>query len=176
MESPSPFSAHLPLTLGNRFIYFLHLWVQVRSVEFILSVVSNSLRRHEMRQVRPHCPSTAPGVYSNSYPLLRDDIQLSHPRHPLPLLPSIFPSIRVYSNESVLCIRWPKYWSFSFSWNIFQWYLGLISFKMDWLDPLAVLRTLKSLSQHQGSKASISCLSAFFKSNSHIHTWLLEKP
>ena len=52
---------------------------------------------------------------------LRDDIQLSHPRHPLPLLPSIFPSIRVFSNESVLCIRWPKYWSFSFSSNIFQW-------------------------------------------------------
>jgi len=96
--------------------------------------------------------------------------------HPLFLLPSIFPSIRVFSNESVLCIRWPKYWSFSFSISPSNEYSGLISFRIDWFDLLAVQRTLKSLPQHQGSKASVSCLSAFFKSNSHIHTWPLEKP
>ena len=75
--------------------------------------------------------------------------------HPLPLLPSIFPSIRVFSNESVLCIRWPKYWSFSFSTGLPNKYSGLISFKMDWLDLLAVQGTLKSLLQHHSSKASI---------------------
>ena len=71
--------------------------------------------------------------------------------HPLFLLPSIFPSIRVFSNESVLCIRWPKYWSFSFSINPSNEYSGLISFRMDWLDLLAVQGTLKSLLQHQGT-------------------------
>ena len=75
--------------------------------------------------------------------------------HPLLLLPSIFPSIRVFSNESVLCIRWPKYCSFSFSINPSKEYSGLISFGMDWLDLLAVKGTLKSLLQHRSSKASI---------------------
>ena len=75
--------------------------------------------------------------------------------HPLLLLPPIFPSNRVFSNESVLCIRWPKYWSFSFSISPFNEYSGLISFRMDWLDLLAVQGTLKSLLQHQSSKASI---------------------
>ena len=82
--------------------------------------------------------------------------------HPLLLLPSIFPSIRVFSNESVLCIRWPKYWSFSFSISPSNEYSGLISFRMDWLDLLAVQGTLKSLFQHHSSKASILCHSAFF--------------
>ena len=90
--------------------------------------------------------------------------------------PSILPSIRVFSNESVLCIRWPKYWSFSFSISPSNEYSGLISFRMDWLDLVAVQGTLKSLLQHHSSKASILWCSAFFKSNSHIHTWLLEKP
>ena len=164
------------LTLGNPFIYFLHLWVQFRSVQFSRSVVSNS-------ETAWNAASQAILSISSSRSLLKltsieSEMRSNHLIlcHPLPLLPSIFPSIRVFSNESVLCIRWPKNWSFSFSWNIFQWYSGLISFKMDWLDPLAAQRTLKSLPQHQGSKASVSCLSAFFKSNSHIHTWLLEKP
>ena len=78
------------------------------------------------------------------------------------LLPSIFPSIRVFSNESVLCIRWPKYWSFSFSFNPSNEYSGLISFRMDWLNLLSVQRTLKSLFQHHSSKASILQCSAFF--------------
>ena len=82
--------------------------------------------------------------------------------HPLPLLPSIFPSIRVFSNESALCIRCPKYWSFSFSISSSNEHTGLISLRMDWLDLLAVQGTLKSLLQHHSSKASILQCSAFF--------------
>ena len=82
--------------------------------------------------------------------------------HPLFLLPSIFPSIRVLSNESVLCIRWPKYWSFSLSISPSNEYSGLISFRIDWLDLLAVQGTLKSLLQHHSSKASILWCSALF--------------
>ena len=82
--------------------------------------------------------------------------------HPLLLLPSIFPSIRVFSNELVLHIRWPKYWSFSFSMSPSNEYSGLISFRMDWLDLLAAQGTLKSLLQHPSSKASILQCSAFF--------------
>ena len=95
--------------------------------------------------------------------------------HPLLLLPSVLPSIRVLSNELTLCIRWPKYWSFSISPS--NEYSGLISFRIDCLDLLAVQGILKSLLQHHSSKASI-----FFNtqpslwSSSHIHTWLLEKP
>ena len=82
--------------------------------------------------------------------------------HPLLLLTSIFPSIRVFSNESVFCIRWPKYWSFSFSISPSSEYSGLISFRMDWLDLLALQGTLKSLLQHHSSKVSILQHSAFF--------------
>ena len=82
--------------------------------------------------------------------------------HPLLLLPSIFPSVRVFSNESVLCIRWPKCWSFSFSISPSNEYSGLISFRMDWLALLAVQGTLKSLLQHHSSKASILWCSGFF--------------
>ena len=81
---------------------------------------------------------------------------------PLCLLPSIFPSIRVFSNESVLCITWPKYWSFSFNISPSDEHPGLISFRMDWLDPLAVQGTLQSLLQHHSSKASVLQHSAFF--------------
>ena len=95
---------------------------------------------------------------------------------PLLLLPSIFPSIRVFCNESVLRIRWLKNCSFSFNISPSNEYSGLISFRVDWLDLLAVQGTLKSILQHHSSKASILCswLSLWF--NSHIHTWLLEKP
>ena len=90
---------------------------------------------------------------------------------PLLLLPSIFPSIRVFSNESALRIRWPKYWSFSFSISPSNEHPGLISFKMDWLGLLAVQGTLKSLLQHHSSKASILCCPAFFIVQlSHSHT------
>ena len=82
---------------------------------------------------------------------------------PLLLIPSIFPSIRVFSKESVLCIRWPKYWSFNFNISPSNEYLGLISFRTGWLNLLAVQGTLKSLLQHHSSKASILQLSVFFK-------------
>ena len=82
--------------------------------------------------------------------------------HPFLLLPSIFPSIRVFSSESVLHIRWPKYWSFSFSISLSNEYSRLISFRMDWLDLLAAQGTLKGLLQHYSSKASILICSAFF--------------
>ena len=107
------------------------------------------------------CPSPTPGAYSNSFP----SSQWCHPTNsssiiPLLLPPSIFPSNRVFSNESVLCIRWPKYWSFSISPS--NEYSGWISFRMDWLDLLAVQGTLKSLLQHHSSKSSILWPLAFF--------------
>ena len=118
---------------------------------------------------------------TNSWSLLKlTSIELVMPSihlilcHPL-LLSSIFPSIRVFSNDSALCIRWPKYWSFSFSVSPSNEHPGPISFRMDWLDLLAVQGTLKSLLQQHSSKASILQHSAFLWSNSHIQTWL-EKP
>ena len=95
---------------------------------------------------------------------------------PLLLLSSIFPSIRLFSNESALPIRWPKYWSFSFNISPSNEHPGPISFRMDWLDLLAVQGTLKTLLQHNSSKASILQCSAFFIVHSHTHTWPLEKP
>jgi len=92
---------------------------------------------------------------------LGDAIQPSHPLSSLLLLPSVFPSIRVFSNESAFCIRWPKYWSFSFNISPSNEHPGLISFRMDWLDLLAVQGTLKHILQHHSSKASI-LRSAFF--------------
>ena len=106
---------------------------------------------------------------ANSWTLLKlisiESVMPSHQLilcHPLLLLPSIFPSIRVFSNESVLCIRWPKYWNFSFGISPSNEYSGLISFRMNWLNLLAVQGTFKSLLQHHSSKASILQCSAFF--------------
>ena len=96
--------------------------------------------------------------------------------HPLLLPPSILPSMTVFSNESVLCIRWPKYWIFSFSISPSNEYSGLISFRIDWLNLLAVQGTLKSLLQHHSSKASILQHSAFFIVHLSHPIWLLEKP
>ena len=95
---------------------------------------------------------------------------------PLLLLPSIFPNIKVFSNESVLLIRWPKYWSFSFSISTSNEYSGLISFRMDWLDLLAGQRSLKSLLQHHSSNHQFFGAQLSLWSNSHICTSLLEKP
>ena len=133
------------------------------SVQFSRSVVSDSLRPHELQHTRPPCPSPTPGVHPNPCPLSR----WCHPTNlilcrPLLLLPSIFPSIRVFSNESGLRIRWSKYCSFSFSLNPSNEYSGLISFRMDWLDLLAVQGSLKSLHQHHSSKAAILHCSSFF--------------
>ena len=102
--------------------------------------------------------------------LVGDAIQLSHPRCPLLLPPSIFTSIRVFSNESARLIRGPNYWSFSFNITPSKEHPLLISFRMDWLDLLAVQGTLKSVLQHHSSKASILRCSAFFIVQQHIHT------
>ena len=124
---------------------------------FSRSFVSNSLRPHGLQHTRPPCPSLLPGACSFSRPWS----QWCRPSHhlilchPLLLLPSIFPSIRVFSNESAPCIRWPKYWSFSFSISPSNEYSALISFRMDWFDLLAVQGTLKSLLQHCSLKASL---------------------
>ena len=120
--------------------------------------MSDSLWPHELQHARPPWPSPTPGTYSNSCPLS----QWCHPTifQPLLLLTSVFLSMRVFSNEAVLRIRWPKYWSFSKSPS--NEYSGLISFRMNWLDLFAVQGTLKSLLHHHSSKVSILQHSAFF--------------
>ena len=124
----------------------LHHWA---TSQFSRSVVSDSLWPHGLQHRRPPCPSPTPGACSNSCPLS----QWCHPAIsssvvPFTSCPPIPPSIRVFSDESVLCIRWPKYQSFSFNISPSNEYSGLISFRMDWLDLLAVQGTLKSLLQH----------------------------
>ena len=135
---------------------------QFSSVQFSCSVVFNSLQPCGPQHARPPCPSPTPGAY---WPMSIDSVMPSN--HLilcclLLLLPSIFPSIRVFSNESAICIRWPKYWSFSFNISPSNEYSELISFRMDWLDLLAVQGTLKSFLQHHRSKVSILWCSAFF--------------
>ena len=107
---------------------------------------------------------------------VNDAIQPSHLLSSPSAPASIFPSIRVFSNESALHIRWPKYWRFSFRISPSNEYSGLISFRTDWFDLLAVQGTFKSLLQHHNVKASILQCSAFFMEGSHIRIWLLEKP
>ena len=131
------------------------------SVQFSRLVVSDLLWPHGPQHARPPCSSPTPGVYPNSCPLVMPSNHLMLCR-PLLLLPSIFPSIRVFSNESALSIRWSKYWSFSFNISPSNEHPGLISFRMDWSDLLVVQGTLKSLLQHHCSKASILQCSAFF--------------
>ena len=124
--------------------------------------MSSSLRPHGLQQARLPYPSLSPSLLKVLF------FELVMPSshlilcHPLLLLPSIVPSFRVFSNESVLCIRWPKYWSFSFSISPSNEYSGFISFKIDWFDLPAVQGTLKSLLQHHSSKVSILWCSAFF--------------
>ena len=136
---------------------------QFSSVKFSHLVGSDSLRPHESQHARPPCPSPTPGVYSNScppsgwcHPVISSSVV------PFSSCPPIPPSIRVFSNESTLCMRWPKYWSFSFSNRPSGEHPGLISFRKNWLDLLAVQGTLKSLLQHHSSKASILWHLAFF--------------
>ena len=148
---------------------------KVLSVQFSCSVMSNSLellRPHGRQHARPPCPSPTPGAYPNSCPLS----WWCHPTcHSLLLMPSIFPSIRVFSNKSALRIRWPKFWSFSFNISPSNEHPGLISFGMDWLDSLqskglSRVFSKATVQKHQFFSAQISS-----QSKSHIHTWPLEK-
>ena len=141
----------------------MSLFIPFSSVQFTHSVVSDSLRPHELQHARPPCPSPTPGVYPNPCP----SSQGCHPAisssvSPFSSCPQTLPSIRVFSSESTLHMRWPKYWSFSFSISPSNEHPRLISFRMDWLDLLAVQGTLKNLLQHHSSKASILRHSAFF--------------
>ena len=136
--------------------------------------MSNSLQPHRLQHARLPCPSPIPRACSNSspsswwcHPTISSSVVFFF------LLPSIFPSIRVFSSESVICSGWPKYYSFNFSISPSNEYSGLISFGMDWLDLLSVPGTLKSLLQHHSSKALILWHLAFFivqLSHSHMTT------
>ena len=137
------------------------------SVQFSRSVVSDSLWPHESQHARPPCPSPTPGVHSNSHPLS----QWCHPAIsssviPFSSCPQSLPASES-SKKSTLHMRWPKYWRFSFSIIPSKETPGLISFRMDQLDLLAVQGTLKSLLQHHSSEASILRRSAFFTANRH---------
>ena len=142
------------------------------SIQFSHSVVSDSLRSHESQHARPPCPLQTPRVYSNAMSI-ESVMPSSHLIlcRPLLLLPPTPPSIRVFSNESTLLMRWPKYWSFSFSISPSNEHPGLICLRMDWLDLLAVQGTLKSLLQHHSSKASILWCPAFFIVHLSHPTW-----
>ena len=138
--------------------------------QFSRSVMSNSLQPHGLQYARFPVHHQLPELAQTHVHQVSDAIQPSIFCHPLLLWPSIFHSIRVFCNESVLHIRWPKYESFSFSISPSNEYSGLISFKMDWMDLLAVQGTLKSLLQHHSSKASILQHSTFFLAQlSHPH-------
>ena len=138
--------------------------VCLSSVQFSRSVISNSLQCHALQHARLLCLSPTPGADSLKLISIVSVMPSKHliPCHPLLLLPSISLSIRIVSSESVLHIRGPKYWYFSFSISPSNEYLGLISFRMDWLDLLAVQGTLKSPPQNRSSKASVLQHSAFF--------------
>ena len=133
-------------------------------------MVSDSLQPYGLQHARLHCPSPTPRVYSNM-PI--ESVMSSNHLilcHPLLLLSSNFPSSRFFRNESVLCIRWPKHWNFSFRNSLSNEYSGLISFRMVWLALLAVQGVFKNLLQHHSSKASILHCSAFFIVQLSIHT------
>ena len=152
--SPALFSQ----TLVHLFVYFLS-----GSVQFSCSVMSDSLQTSWTTACQASLSFT---ISQSLFELMSSDSVMPSNHltlcHPLLLLPSIFPSIRVFSNKSALCIRWPKYRSFSFTISPSNEYSGLISFKFDWLDLLAVQGTLKNLLQHHSSKASVLRCSAFF--------------
>ena len=154
------FSLQFSFKVGVK-IYYTIITDWAQSVQFSRSGMSDSLQPHGLQHTRLPCSSPTPGVYSDSCPLS----WWCHPTISSSVVflpPSIFPSIRVFSIESVLHIRWPKYWSSSFNISPSNEHPGLISFRMDWLDLLAVQGTLKSLLQHHSSKASILWHSAFF--------------
>ena len=175
-------SVYIMITAVSLAILSFFLWLRLLSSIILASSVLFS-------SVAQSCPTLCDPMNCSTpgFPVInsRSSLRLtsiksvmpsSHPMlcRPLLLLPPIPPSIRVFSNESTPHMRWPKYWSFSFSISPSKKHPGLISFRMDWLDLLAVQGTCKSLLQHHSSKASILWLSS--QSNSHIHTWPLEKP
>ena len=141
-------------------------------------VVSDSLWPHGLQHSRPPCLSPSPKVCPSPFMSIASVMSSSHLIlwGPLLLLPSIFPSIRDFSNESAVRIRWSKYWSFSFSISPSNEYSGLIFFIIDWFDLLAVQGTLRSLLQHHKSKASILWHSAFFMAQLSQPTWPLGRP
>ena len=142
-----------------------------------LLVLSTSLRLHGLQHSRLPCPLPSLELAQTHVYWVGDAIQPSHPLCcPLLLLPSIFPSFKVFSNESALHIRWPKYWTFIFSISLSTEYAGLISFRMEWLDLLAVQGTLKSLLKHHSSKASVLQCSTFFMVHFSYPYMILEKP
>ena len=145
-------------------------------VWFSRSVISNTLQPHGLQHARPPYPSPFPRARSNPCPMSRWCLPtISSSVIPFSSCLQLFPASESFPMNSPFPIRWPKYWSFSFSISLSNEYSGLISSRMDLLDLFAVQRTLKSVLQHQSSKASILQHSAFFTSNSHIHTRLLEK-
>ena len=160
---------HFHIAVTEKYLSFIVKspeWISLMDlflhVQFSHSVVSDLLRPHEPQHTRPPCPSptqSSPKLMSIESVMPSSHLILCHP---LLLLPSIFPKIRVFSNESALHIRWPKYWSFNFNISPSSEHQGLSSFRMDYLDLLVVQGTLKSLLQHHSSKTSIIQCSAFF--------------
>ena len=143
-----------------------YLFLNVSTMTFVVVQSlsgSDSVGRHVLQHTRLLCPSLSPKVCSD-WPaepvILSNHLILCH--HPLPFFPSVFPSIRVFSNESDLCIRWPKYWSFTFSISLSSEHSGLTFFRIDWFDLLAVQETFKCLLHHYYSKVSILQQSVFF--------------
>ena len=169
-DCPTSSAKCIFIFLEHKNIYFINISskilgrVRYISVQFSRWVMPDSLQPHGLKHVRLPCPSTTPRACSNSCPLSRwchPTISFSQPRpHLLP--PSVFPNIRVFSNKSVLCIRWIKFWSFSFTIRPSHEYSGLISFRIDWFDLLAVQGTLKSLLQHQFKSISSLVLSFLY--------------
>ena len=144
------------------------------ALQFSHSVVSDSLWPHESRQASQSITNSRSSLRLTSIESMMPSSHLIC--HPLLLLPPVPPSIRVFSSESDLCIRWPKYWNFSFNISPSNEHPGLISFRMDWLDLLAVQGTFQvvfytTVQKHQFFGAQLST-----QSNSHVHTWPLEKP
>ena len=157
--------------------YIIYLFLVMFVLFFSHPAVSSSLQPHGLQHARLPCPLLSPGVCSDSCPWSR----WCHPTISSSvfccslLLPSMFPSIRVFSNESALCIRWPKYWSFRFSTSPSNEYSGFISFRIDWFN-LVVQGTLQQSSPAPQLESINSLVLSFFYANSHICTWLLEKP
>ena len=147
------------------------------SLQFSRPVGSNSFSLHGLQHTRPPCPSL---IFQSFLKLKFIELVMASKQlilcRPFLLLPSIFPSIWVFCNESVLCIKWPKYWSFSFSISPSNEYSGLISFRIDWLNLFAVQELSRVSSNTTVQKHQFFCAQLSSLSNSHIHTWLLEKP